>query len=84
MRLIISGLFKEVWPRLSNMAALTLESVIRGHYIYKSRWIPLLRETLNTSLELDNELCSVYCEVRRNSRSCAKINFKTVSFLHPT
>ena len=55
MQLIISGLFKEVWPRLSNMAALTLESVIRGHHIYKSRWTPLLGETLNTSLELDNE-----------------------------
>ena len=55
MRLIISGLFKEVWPRLSNMATLTLESVIHGHHIYKSRWTPLLGETLNTSLELDNE-----------------------------
>ena len=42
MRLIISGLFKEVWPRLSKMATLTLESVIRGHHIYKSRWTPLL------------------------------------------
>ena len=41
-----------MWPRLSNMAALTLESVIRGHHIYRT---PLLGETLNTSLELDNE-----------------------------
>ena len=44
MCLIIHGLFKEVWPRLSTIAALTLDSVI-----------PLLGETLNTSLELDNE-----------------------------
>ena len=55
MRLIISGLFKEVRPRLSNTAALTLESVICGHHTYKSRWTPLLEETLNTSFELDNE-----------------------------
>ena len=44
--------FKEVWPRLSNVATLFLESVIRGHHIYRT---PLLGETLNTSLELDNE-----------------------------
>ena len=46
---------KKVWSCLLNIAALTLESVIRGHHIYKSRWTPLLGETLNTSLELDNE-----------------------------
>ena len=88
MHLIIGGLFKEVWPHLSNMVALILESVIRGHHIYKSSWTPLIGETLNTSLELDNEhdkyAVSIYCEVRRSSRSCAMINFKTISFLHPT
>ena len=42
-------------PRLSNMAALTLENVIYGHHVYKSRWTSLLAETLNTCLELDNE-----------------------------
>ena len=52
MRLRISGLFKKVWPRLSNTATQTLESVIRGH---KSRWTPLLGEILNTSLDQDNE-----------------------------
>ena len=46
---------QRVWPHFSNMVALTLESVIRGHHIYKSRWTPLLGETLNTCLELDNE-----------------------------
>ena len=84
MRLIIGGLFKEVWPHLSNMVALILGSVIRGHHIYKSSWTPLIGETLNTSLELDKYAVSIYCEVRRSSRSCAMINFKTISFLHPT
>ena len=37
------------------MTPLILESVIRGHHVYKSRWTPLLGETLNTSFELDNE-----------------------------
>ena len=55
MRLLITHAPNNQWFIQRGVASLTLESVIRGHHIYKSRWTPLLGETLNTSLELDNE-----------------------------
>ena len=32
-----------------------IESVVRGHHVYKAVWAPLLGEQLETERELDNE-----------------------------
>ena len=46
-----------MWPWMasqSSSASIMLESVVRGHHIYKRIWTPVLGEKLQIKIEEDN------------------------------
>ena len=59
----------------------SLESVVRGHHIYKAIWTPQLAEHLGVSREDENAHDTYAVRVFKNCRACTKRVQQNVSFL---